>query len=182
MNLLEQIPPILTYAEIPFSRVPAERGEQLMIGPRAAYHPETGFSLEQPIYLSLMSRNALMGESRDLDALEILVQRPAPPVPAARRADVLHLLRSFNLILPCGRLMLDAGGGLQYRFSWLLEVERFEGMLLLETLDTIWFYVDQLFWRVASVAAGAIALDEMLKLALALPPEPPLDPAPSLLG
>lgn len=182
MNLLEQLPPILTYAEIPFSRQPAERGEQLVMGPRASYHPERGFSLEYPLYLSLMSRNALLGETGARDVLELLVQYPGLQIPAPRQADVLRLLRSFNLILPFGRMMIDPRSSLQYRFSWLLDVERFEGALLLETIDTVWFYSDQLAWRIEAVAQGEISLEDMLQLELALPQNAPVEPPPSLLG
>lgn len=187
MSLISQLSPVLDYAEYPYQALPlpSGQGEQLLIGPRA-YFAGSDYDQQRPLYLLLVNQNSLTDKplSPEIDTLQMVVQHPSLLIADEARPDALRLIRDFNLVVPLGRYQLTPTGEVQFRYGWMLKPEAFEGALLLDVLDTLWFYYDQLTWRIEAVAEGVCSLAEMREQALHVPTPafPDLEPAASLLG
>jgi hypothetical protein len=187
MSLMSLLPPVLIHAEYPYQTLPlpSGKGEQILIGPRA-YYAGGDYDKQRPIYLLLISQNSVTDKplSQEIDTLQMVVQHPTLQIPAPQQGNVLRLMRDFNLVLPLGRYQLTPEGEVQFRYGWMLKPEAFEGVLLLDVLDTLWFYYDQLTWRLEAVAEGLCSLAEMREQALQVPTPtfPDLEAAASLLG
>ncbi|PIQ23796.1 hypothetical protein COW36_16860 [bacterium (Candidatus Blackallbacteria) CG17_big_fil_post_rev_8_21_14_2_50_48_46] len=169
---------ILAYRGYPAQLAPLTQGsafQQVVVSGPYRIGPEAS-DPERVLVLTLMYMNdALQSLGKSVesqsDILQIYLRLPFE-VLAAQQADVLHLIRAYNAFLPLGHFELQADQGICCRYRWHTFGRDVDGMVLLESLETMLFYVEQLGYRLEAVATGQRSLADTLNDEMQFQPPP----------
>lgn len=147
---------------------PGAKQQQLLIGPRFYLQGPGNFDHTRGLVLSLMFMNdvlSLLGQPqpKHTDILQFTLTVPFLTVSAEWRADALELLEAFNIMMPLGTLLVNEKQVLEYRYGWRIYQREVDGLVLLEALDLIYLYLDQLLFRLEELLTGQKSLQTLLQ-------------------
>ncbi|PKL75637.1 MAG: hypothetical protein CVV27_14365 [Candidatus Melainabacteria bacterium HGW-Melainabacteria-1] len=158
---------ILDFARYPsqFQALRTGSPEQmLLVGPGRYRVSAQEIDPTRQLVVSLLFYNDLLkslgkAENPDADSLQIMALLPFS-VPTETEADVLRLITLLNSVLPLGHFGLDPAQGPYYRYDWKVIERNVDGLLLIELMGTILFFLEHLAYRLESVATGQKSVEE----------------------
>lgn len=164
----ETLRQILSYQNYPAQLAPLTPGspyQQVVVSGPYRTGPES-IDSERVLVLTLLFVNDVLRQqgktvSSQSDLLQIYLRLPFACQPG-QKAALLHLLREYNAFLPLGHFELQEDQGICFRYRWHTYAREVDGAVLLETLDTLLFYVEQLGYRLEGVATGQRSLKDTL--------------------
>lgn len=168
VNLLGQVQESLAYAQYPNVLRPAQADlpvPHLLVGPGSYMTGPGTYDPERRTWLLFFSLNALRqakGQSQALtDTLQCLIQLPIE-LAAGQEAALCQVINGFNLMLPLGEFGLDVAGRVGFRYGWRYTPETLDGLTLLEIVETLLFYVENIGYRLEAVAQGRQSAEAVL--------------------
>lgn len=163
---VETLQAILNYADYPsqFQAIQPDRPEQmLLVGPGRYRVSAQAIDPNRQLVVSLLFYNDLLTSSGkaanpDADTLQIMAILPFA-VSNEAAADVRRLITIFNTIVPLGHFGLDPDQGPYYRYDWKVLDRNVDGLLLIELMGTLLFFIEHLSYRLEAVATGQMSVE-----------------------
>lgn len=162
---------ILRYRNYPATVLPLAEGsayQQVVVGPGAYRSGLNKIHPEKRIALSLIFVNDVMAhlnqpQAENSDMLQFHVRLPFS-VQSGQAEGVQRLLMAYNAFLPLGRFEYEAAAQVvSFRYRWHLFQRDIDGLVLIEILETILYFIERLGFRIESVASGKRPVADVLR-------------------
>lgn len=169
---LQSLQQVLSYRKYPSTLTPLRPGssrQQLFIGP-GPYRSgpnDSDIDTERGVGVGLLFVNDVLAElnqpqSPHSDLIQFHVLLPFKVLPQ-HKAELLRLIGQYNNLLPLGRFALSGENQITYRYRWQVYERNVDGLVFLEILDTLLFFVERLGYRLEAVAQGQRSLEAVLQ-------------------
>ena len=158
---LESIQSVLEYQNYPAQIQPLKPDspfQQLLVGPGKYMSGPGVYDDTRPVFMLICFVNDVLqavGQSPDpyTDTLQISILLPFQ-VPEPQVRQVFQLMAIFNGLLPLGCFGLHVDGTPYFRYCLKMVDRELDGLLLLETLDKIFFFVERMGYKFEEIATG----------------------------
>ena len=167
---IETIQDILSYHKYPSQFYPIQPDSpyrQLLVGPGRYRISADSFDSDRQIVINVMFLNDVLlatqqQEYPHSDTLQFIINLPFK-VPAEKLSSVLRVMTVFNNFIPLGCFNMNVDGAPYYRYAWKIYERNVDGLLLLEILDEILFFVERLGYKLEEVATAKKTVKEILE-------------------
>lgn len=179
-SAVERLKSVVNYANYPAQLAPLSADsekQRLLVGPGAymfaqgQYDPQRPVVMEMAFLNDVLRSNALEPNPK-VDYLQFMLDLPFE-VPQEQHGAVCELIAVFNLLVPFGGFGLHENGKPTFRYEHLVNREQdFEAFVVIEILNTLMFFIENLGYKIEALATGQDTLEQMLNEAIHFDPRP----------